>query len=296
MSATIEIENTILGDNQFFGVNHMSEEKGQKTRERFKDIGEIKKMLYTALDLGVKSVFFSAHPDIDQITDMMRKDRALKNDFSIYVNIPYIVKYISMVNAMGIPDTVKYMLRGKTSVDNLLFFAGMAKSILTMDYMGIANKLVDVEMSPFRDLNVKAIFLHNTLCDLCLGYELIHVIKRFDAHIKKKYDAVPAYGTLNLPAFCKILDKADINQSLIMTAVNKKGFFMNPGKSAYEEVLKNTNHSILAMATLASGALKPTEAYEYLSQIGIKHVVVGLSSKEHADETFSVINKYIVNS
>jgi hypothetical protein len=54
----VNIDNVILGDNQFFGVNHMSEEKGRQTRERFKDIVEIKKIMYIALDLGVTGAFF----------------------------------------------------------------------------------------------------------------------------------------------------------------------------------------------------------------------------------------------
>ena len=39
-------DNIILGDNQFFGVNHLSNNKGIKTREKFKDVSEIKKILY----------------------------------------------------------------------------------------------------------------------------------------------------------------------------------------------------------------------------------------------------------
>jgi len=35
----------IFGDNQFFGINHMSEEKAQAQAERFKDIGAIIKVI-----------------------------------------------------------------------------------------------------------------------------------------------------------------------------------------------------------------------------------------------------------
>ena len=289
------IDQVILGDNQFFGVNHMSEEKGRVTREQFKDISEIKKILHYALDMGVTGVFFSTHPDINKITDMMRSDPALKNGFAIYANVPYIVKYISMVNTMGIPNTVKHMLQGETISENIKFVLHTAKNILTMDYLQIANKLVDVELRPFYDLNLKAVFLHNTLCDLCLGYEMDHVIKSFYDHIRKRYFAIPAFGTLNLPLFAQLLEKAGINNALIMSAVNKKGFFMNPGNSEYESVISNTDHVVLAMATLASGVIKPHEAYEYLAKIGIKHVVVGLSSKGHAEETFGMIHRYIVS-
>ena len=296
MSNIKTIDSIILGDNQFFGVNHMSETKGRNTREFFKDINEIKKIMYFAMDFDVKGVFLSTHPEIYKISEMMRKDSAIKNNMSIYANIPYIMKYISMANIIGIPNTIKYMLQGKTNLENLKFVTSSIKSILTMDYISVLCKLIDVELRPFQDLNVKAVFLHNTLCDLCLGYELYDVIKVFDDYIKKNCSAIPAYGTLNLPTFIKLLEKANMNNALIMSAVNKLGYFMNPGVKEYEKIIPKTNHTILAMSTLASGAIKPKEAYEYLSNIGIKHIVVGLSTGKHAKETFAMIKKCIIKN
>jgi hypothetical protein len=86
------IDSIILGDNQFFGVNHMSQDKGQETYEKFKDIAEIRKTLYYAMDNGVTGVMFSTHPAIYQITDMIRSDPVLRKEMGIYVNVPYIVK------------------------------------------------------------------------------------------------------------------------------------------------------------------------------------------------------------
>ena len=290
-----EIDNIILGDNQFFGVNHMSEARGMETREKFKDINEIKKMLYTAMDLGVKGVFFSTHPDIYQITDMMRKDVSIRNHFNIYVNVPYIVKYISMVNTMGMLGTVRHVLQGKKVSDNLKMFVEGAKNILTTDYIGLAMQLVEVEVAPFHDLNVKAILLHNSLCDLAMAYDVEDAIKSFDKHVRNKLGSIPGYGTQNYPMFSKFLKKCGLGESFVMTAINKMGFYMNPGKEKYEEYLKTDQNTVLAMASLASGRLAPGDAYQYLNQLGVKHVVVGLSSKKHAEETFGAIRKYILN-
>lgn len=288
------IDSIILGDNQFFGVNHLSEEKGMQTREKFKDISEIRRILYSAMDHGVKGVFFSTHPDIYQITEMMRNDSAIKNHFNIYVNVPYIVKYISMVNTMGPVGTVQTMLGGNEAGKSLKLIAAGTKNLLTMDYLNLVNRLVDVEILPFHDLNVKAVLLHNSLCDLALGYQLGNIIKSFDGYVKNKLKLIPGYGTQNYPAFAKFLLKSGIEQSFVMTAINKIGFYMNPGTDAYEEYLKNDNNCVLAMATLASGRLTPDEAYEYLGRIGIRNVVVGLSSEKHANETFSAIRKNIL--
>lgn len=289
----IDIDQMILGDNQFFGVNHLSEERGIETREKFKDINEIKKILYYAMERGVKGVFFSTHPDIYQITDMMRADEKLKNHFNIYVNVPYIVKYISMVNTVGPIGTIQTMLGGNSSSDNLKLFASSAKNLLTLDYMGLAMKLVEIEIAPFHDLNVKSVLLHNSLCDLAFAYDLKNVIKAFDDYVRNKLHVIPGYGTQNYPAFSRFLESAGLSESFVMTAVNKIGFYMNPDIESYEKQLQNDKNTVLAMATLASGRLKPEEAYSYLASIGIKNVVVGLSSEKHADETFGAIRKYI---
>lgn len=284
----LAIDSVILGDNQFFGVNHMSERRGMETREKFKDIGEIKKMLYIAMDLGVKGVFFSTHPDIYEITNMIRNDPALKNHFNIYVNVPYIVKYISMVNTVGPVATIQTMLQGK----NAKFFVEGAKNLLSTDYMGLAMQLVEVEIAPFYDLNVKAVLLHNSLCDLALAYNLTDVMQSFDQYVKK-IGVIPGYGTQNYPAFSSFLKRAGLGPSFVMTAINKMGFYMNPDKESYENALVHDDNTILAMASLASGRLKPDEAYEYLASIGLNHILVGLSSKSHAEETFGAIRKYV---
>lgn len=66
-----------------------------------------------------------------------------------------------------------------------------------------------------------------------------------------------------------------------------------PDSKIYVYDNNSDDNTILAMASLASGRLNPEEAYEYLSMVGIKNVVVGMSSKEHAVETINAINKYL---
>jgi len=284
------IDSIILGDNQFFGVNHMSQDKGKETYERFKDVSEIRKTLYYALDNGVKGVMFSTHPAIYQITDMMRADPVLKKELGVYVNVPYIVKYVSMVTEMGVYKTVKTMLQGQSLPQRVKYFMTSGYNVISRDYLGITHRLIDVELIPFRGLAIKAIFLHNCLCDLILGYDMTMIIKSFDGYIRKRYDTIPAYGTLNYPLFCRLLERAGIENALVMASVNKKGFLMNPSREACEEAMRKYRHTVLAMATLASGSIKPQEAYEYIGGLGtVKHVVVGLSSKGHAEETFKIL-------
>ena len=199
-----------------------------------------------------------------------------------------------MLNEMGMVRTVKTVLSGKSVLENSLYMLNTGFDILTNNYLGVANRIIDVELNPFHDLNVKAIFLHNSLVDLSIGYKLTRVFQNFYDYVAKKYHVIPAFGTINYPLLCKELSKTNISEALVMTSVNKKGFIMNPSRIEVEKAIEDNNHTILAMGTLASGSLRPEEAYEYLFSIKkIKHVVVGLSSKKHADETFSILRKYL---
>lgn len=290
----IDIDQVILGDNQFFGVNHMSQDKGRATYEQFKDLNEIKRILRYGMSKGVKGVMFSTHPSIYQICDMIRADEELKNNLNIYVNVPYIIKYVSMVTEMGMYNTIKTMLKGKSGKGKAKFLLETGANVLTLNHLGVLERLIDVELAPFYDLNVKAVFLHNALCDLILGYDMKEVAIAFDKYVRKRYHAIPAYGTLNFSAFAKFLDDCGLQNSLVMTAVNKKGFLMNPSRDQVIQDIAQTGHTVLAMATLASGRLLPEEAYSYLAETAVKNVVVGLSSQKHADETFGIIQKYIL--
>ena len=67
-------------------------------------------------------------------------------------------------------------------------------------------------------------------------------------------------------------------------------------KAKCEKALsENPQMWVIAMSTLASGALKPEQAYKYLFRDlqGINSVVVGVSTKDHAYETFSLLNRYL---
>lgn len=290
----LDIDQVILGDNQFFGVNHMSQDKGRATYEQFKDLNEIKRILKYGMSKGVKGVMFSTHPNIYQICDMIRAEDELRENLNIYVNVPYIIKYVSMVTEMGMYNTIKTMLRGKSGKGKAKFLLETGANVMTLNHLGVLERLIDVELAPFYDLNIKAVFLHNALCDLILGYNMKEVAVAFDKYVRKRYHAIPAYGTLNFSAFAKFLDECGLQNSLVMTAVNKKGFLMNPSRDQVVQDIARTTHTVLAMATLASGRLLPEEAYSYLAETAVKNVVVGLSSQKHADETFGIIQKYIL--
>ena len=88
----------------------------------------------------------------------------------------------------------------------------------------------------------------------------------------------------------------EISSPVIMSPFNKVGYQMNSSKEICESTIRNNPEvKFIAMSTLAAGYLKPREAYDYLfNEVdNIAGVVVGVSSKEHAEETFMELQKYI---
>ncbi len=66
---------------------------------------------------------------------------------------------------------------------------------------------------------------------------------------------------------------------------------MNPDKTSYEEYITTKPFRPMAMSILASGAVPPKEAVEYVSaQKNIRSIVFGASSKAHIQETKDMID------
>ena len=71
---------------------------------------------------------------------------------------------------------------------------------------------------------------------------------------------------------------------------------MNPNIEMYEKTLSEKKFRPMAMSILASGAVKPEEAVEYVCrQPAIQSIVFGASSKKHILETKELIERYSSN-
>ena len=70
---SVTIERVLFGDNQFFGVNHMSEEKARSQSMKFQDLSVIINVLDIALDEGIKVFMCTTHERIADICDHVRR-------------------------------------------------------------------------------------------------------------------------------------------------------------------------------------------------------------------------------
>ncbi|MBL4791839.1 hypothetical protein AAG607_02825 [Citromicrobium bathyomarinum] len=286
------IDRIVFGDNQFFGINHMSQDKAQERAERFAKLDNIMAVYDHAIEAGVEGIMLNSNDRAKGICDRFRADKAKYGHLKWYPSIPYPHKYAAMVNDKGMVGAAQEMLfaGGAKSALGKMVSGGMA--VATLDAVKLMKMLVDQEMEIYHDLDLKVVFLQNIIVDLMLGYDVAEPFVAYCQHIRKKYGAYPGLITQNLPLLRRKLIEWGIEDVVICASINKIGYLMSPGVEEYERVLAENNgtkYPVMAMSTLASGAVPPVEAYEYINKLNVQSVVFGASSPGNIKQTVSLI-------
>jgi hypothetical protein len=288
------IDKIIFGDNQFFGINHMSQEKAQQLAEKFYDIKNIYRVYDMVLEAGVQGIMLNSNDRAKDICNHFQENKNKYQDISWYPSIPYPHKYANLVAEKGILPAINEVLFKENSVGGVLgMMAKGGSAVLGKDAIKMMQMLIDVEMKMFKGLNIKVVFLQNIISDLILGYDVKEVFVEYSNHIRKKYNALPGLITQNMPYLKSKLEEWGVEEVVICSSFNKIGYLMSPGVEAYVEVASTNDSSkyqLMAMSTLASGAIPAKEAYEFINQQNIQSVVFGASSKNHIEETVRMIN------
>lgn len=284
------MEKVILGDNQFFAVSHLSDEKSRAQSIRFKDDSSIIRVLDQSISLGINTFMCTTHDRIANICEHIRNNRKQYEGFKIYPCMPYAHKYANAVTELGIVGTIKQYIPGN-------IFGTFAKggvAYLNKDFIKLMEIFIDAEMKMFNGISTPVVFIQNVLVDMILGLKMYKVFAEFDSYIRKKYNCEPGYISMNLPALLDALNSVGIENPIICSSINKIGFRMSGGIKIYEKYLNEKEFRPIAMQVLAAGALSPKEAIEYVGQFKkIESVLFGASSKSHIEETKLLIESYL---
>ena len=283
------MDRILFGDNQFFAVNHVSDEKSRAQAIKFKDDKAIIKTLDIAMEAGLNTFMCTTHDRIATICDFIRSDPEKYKDYKIFPCMPYAHKYANAVTELGIAGTLKEYVPGNFL--GSLFKGGVA--YLSKDYLSIMELLIDAEMKMFKGIETPVIFLQNVMTDLLLGLGMIDVLKAFHTYVEKKYNAEAGFITMNMPKLLQRLEEAGIKNPIICSSINLAGFRMSGGKELYETVLKTKQLRAIAMQVLAGGAINPKEAIEYVCDLpNIKSILFGASSKVNITQTVNYISEF----
>ncbi len=284
------MDHLLFGDNQFFGVNHMSEEKARAQAMRFQDIGAVIEVLDNAYDEGVRSFMCTTHDRIALVCDHMRANPTRYADFKFMPCMPYAHKYANAVTEDGMLGALKRFMPDEGFL-NAALRGGM--SLAKKDIEGITTLLVDAEMKMFAGLNTPVIFLQNVVVDLLLGLGFKEAFRIFADHCRNRYNAEPGFITMNMPLLLDVLDELGIENPIVCSNINKLGFRMCGGFEAYAEALRTRKFRAIAMSVFASGAIPPKEAIEWIcQQPNIEGIVFGASSRGNIRNTKELVDRY----
>ena len=284
------VDRLLFGDNQFFGVNHMSEEKARSQAMRFQSIDAVMSVLDAAYDADVTTFMCTTHDRIAEVTRRVRADpdRYAKQIF--YPCMPYAHKYANAITEAGVFGAIKQFLPDDGLLDAAL---RGGKSLARKDIEGVITLLIDAEMKMFAGLHTPVIFLQNVVVDFLLGMGFTEAFRIFADHVTNTYHAEPGFITMNMPRLLDCLDAAGIQNPIICSNINKIGFRMSGGIHSYLDALENRQFRAIAMSIFASGAVRPEEAIEWVTSLpNVESIVFGASSPSNIQTTVRLVDQH----
>lgn len=281
------MDRVIFGDNQFFGINHASEEKARALELRFRDTERILGVLDAARDAGIRQFMCTTHDRIGEVVDAVKAAPGRFAGFEFLPCMPYAHKYANAVGEVGILEALRRFAPGGM-VETL--FRG-ARAVVTQDLERLMELLVDSELKRFAGVPTPIVFVQNVVTDLLLGLKLHPLLAAFAQHVRRRHGAEAGFITMNLPLLVDALEQAGVENPIVCATVNKAGFRMSGGIEAYRAVLGAGRCRAIAMSVLASGALTPEEAIPWVCALpGVEAVVFGASTAEHIRHTRALID------
>ncbi len=287
---TLTMDRLLFGDNQFFGINHMSEEKARVQAMRFQDIEAVQSVIDTAYDEGIRTFMCTTHARIGEIADHVRANPERYPDFQFFPCMPYAHKYANAVTEEGMLGAIRKFLPDEGFFDAAL---RGGKSLAKKDIDGLITLLVDAEMKMMAGLSTPVVFLQNVVVDLLLGLHFDEAFRVYYDHVRSKYDAEPGFITMNAPMLAARLKDLGIERPIICANYNKVGFRVSGGLDAYEQMLRSDEVRFVAMSVLASGAIPAREALSWVcSQPNVESIVFGASSRSNIASTRDLVNEF----
>lgn len=282
------IPRVVLGHNQFFGVDHLSSQRGAQRAAYFADVQNVITVIRLAHQAGANGLMLSTHPRAIAICDALRNDQELRANLQIVPLLPYAQKYVTKANEVGMVRAVTGTLSEASMRDRLGLGVDFVRTVLRRDPVDMVRALIRLELRVFRSLPIPVVFLHDAISDLLLSLGTPKVFDIYRSTLLKRFGARAGVATKNLPLLLERFQAWGLEVPVILTHVNKAGFHINPSLEAHEKCLRDGQLEVMAMGTLASGFLKPIEAATYVRQFpAVKSVVIGTSTPSHITETFA---------
>lgn len=273
----------ILGDNQFFGVNHNDIDKGDKTKNLFSENETIISFVDATMDIGLSGFMMNSNLRGYDITNSFSK--AFKGE--IHYSVPYPHKFASMVNEGGMLMLLKYVF-GKSSFRSL--FLHFPAFLITGNVKYILPLILDLEI-PKNLKKGSFVYLQNIVTDLLLGMKRYDLLESFcKSLISKGY--CPGLISLNPVLLDKVISKFDLNiqnDLIVCFNINVDGFNVFPCLDDVEDLIfRKSLYKKMGMSIMASGgASNIQESLRYIKNLPLDYVVYGSSNLSNISSNYA---------
>lgn len=272
----------ILGDNQFFGVNHFDLEKGEKTKLKFDTISKIESFINSSLEIGLDGFMINSNEKGYEIVNAMKFDSAKE----IHYSIPYPHKYASMVNEDGMMSLIGYLIKKTSFLKNII---GGIKLLATQDLKSITPLALNLEV-PKNLKKGSYIYMQNIITDLLLGMGRGDILIEFLKSVTNM-GYKPGIITLNPIMFDKIItsekDANWLKDLIVCFNINKEGFNVFPSVKSVESFIATEHkYKLMGMSVFASGAANITASIKYIKKLDLDYVVFGSSRIENIQNNY----------
>jgi len=277
----------ILGDNQFFGVNHFDLSKGEKTKLKFETIIKIESFINKSLEIGLDGFMINSNEKGYQIIC----DCDFDSSKEIHYSIPYPHKYASMVNEKGMMSLFGHVIKNTSFIKNLL---GGIKLISSQNLKYITPLALNLEVPKYLKKG-SYIYLQNIITDLLIGLGRGDILIEFiKSVIEMGYR--PGIITLNPLKFDNIIknnkDAVQINDLIVCFNINKEGFNVFPSLGSVESFIESRpKYKLMGMSIFASGASNIPESIRYIKKLNLEYVVFGSSRIKNIKSNLDLFNK-----
>ena len=276
----------ILGDNQFFGVNHFDLQKGEKTKLKFDTLKKIESFINDSLKIGLNGFMINSNEKGYKLVNNNKFDSSKE----IHYSIPYPHKYASMVNENGMLSLFKYLIKNTSLIKNII---GGAKLVTTQNLKSITPLALNLEV-PKNLKKGSYIYMQNIITDLLLGMGRGDILIEFiNSVVKMGYK--PGIITLNPIMFDKLLeDEKDtkwLKDLIVCFNINKEGFNVFPSLEAVESFIDSRpKYKLMGMSIFASGAANIPYSITYIKKLKLDYVVFGSSRIGNIKSNFNLFN------
>ena len=271
----------LLGDNQFFGINHSDLNKANKTLRLFSSKEKINDFIENCLDLGLDGFMINSN----QIGYRVARDfNYIDHDNKeCHYSIPYPHKYAAMVNESGMLSLVSFILKNIRIND----FYNLLRFLLSKNIIFLLPILVKLEI-PSTLPKGSVIYLQNVVSDLLMGLEGGPKIIEAYINTVEKFGYTAGIITLNPSHFRrKFKDTIGKRNLYLCFNMNKEGFNVFPSVNTVKEEIEymkvDTAWKLMAMSIFSSGfrGVNIHENIEFIKTLNLDYVVFGSSKLDN---------------